>query len=356
MIRDEVLGVSDGTPAQRFSLKNRPVLPWTGTALSVIRGEDATGWHAVENFALENKDSPSFHIDTVAGDVVFGPAVREADGTLTQYGQIPPKGATLKMTAYRTGGGPAGNVRTGAVHVLKTSVPYVSKVENRRAAAGGASAETIEDAKTRGPLLIRSRGRAVTAEDFEELAREAAPGIARVHCLTPSGPGEAGIVRLLVVPHVSSDALGAVRREDLDLSEDTKARIKAYLDERKLAGTQVRVKEPAYQGLTVRAALTALPGYRRDLLRDDVLRSLNRVLHPLTGGPDKTGWPIGRPVQRHELAAALAWTPGVDMSREVTLDLYPADTATGARGDRVDTLLLNPDALVLSHRHKVQVD
>lgn len=356
VIRDEVLGVSDGTPAQRFSLKNRPVLPWTGTALSVIRGEDATGWHAVENFALENKDSPSFHIDTVAGDVVFGPAVREADGTLTQYGQIPPKGATLKMTAYRTGGGPAGNVRTGAVHVLKTSVPYVSKVENRRAAAGGASAETIEDAKTRGPLLIRSRGRAVTAEDFEELAREAAPGIARVHCLTPSGPGEAGIVRLLVVPHVSSDALGAVRREDLDLSEDTKARIKAYLDERKLAGTQVRVKEPAYQGLTVRAALTALPGYRRDLLRDDVLRSLNRVLHPLTGGPDKTGWPIGRPVQRHELAAALAWTPGVDMSREVTLDLYPADTATGARGDRVDTLLLNPDALVLSHRHKVQVD
>ncbi|BBZ62455.1 putative baseplate assembly protein [Mycolicibacterium monacense] len=355
VIRDEVVGVSDGTPAQRLPLKNRPVLPWAGTTLSVVRDGAATEWHPVENFAFEKQDSQSFHIDAVDGEVVFGPAVREADGSLTQYGRIPPKGATLKMTAYRTGGGPAGNVRKGAIHVLKTSVPYVSRVENRRAAAGGAPAETIEDAKTRGPLLIRSRGRAVTAEDFEELAREAAPGIARVHCLTPSSPAEAGLIRLLVVPNVSSDALGAVRREDLDLSDDTKARIKAYLDERKLAGTHVRVKAPAYQGLTIVATLAALPGYRRDHLRDDVLRALNRLLHPLTGGPDGTGWPIGRPVQRHELAAALAWTPGVDMSREVVLDLYPADTTTGARGDRVDKLLLNPDALVLSHRHKVQV-
>lgn len=131
-----------------------------------------------------------------------------------------------------------------------------------------------------------------------------------MHCLTPSSPAEAGLIRLLVVPNVSSDALGAVRREDLDLSDDTKARIKAYLDERKLAGTHVRVKAPAYQGLTIVATLAALPGYRRDHLRDDVLRALNRLLHPLTGGPDGTGWPIGRPVQRHELAAALAWTPG----------------------------------------------
>jgi hypothetical protein len=60
-------------------------------------------------------------------------------------------------------------------------------------------------------------------------------------------------------------------------------------------------------------------------------------------------------VQRHELAAALAWIPGVDMSKEVTLSLFPADAVTGMRGKEVDKLLLTPDALVFSHRHKVQV-
>ncbi|TFV61590.1 putative baseplate assembly protein [Mycobacterium sp. PS03-16] len=354
VIRDEALGVSDGAAAQRLPLKHHPVLPWTGTALSVTSNGDSTDWQAVETFADSTKNSPHFHIDAVDGAVVFGPAVREADGSLTQYGKVPPKGAALRMMAYRTGGGAAGNVRRGAIHVLKTSVPYVSRVENRRAAAGGAPTETIDDAKIRGPLLIRSRGRAVTAEDFEELAREAAPGIARVHCLTPTEPAQAGLIRLLVVPNVSSDDLCAVRREDLDLPPDTRARIEAYLADRKLAGTRIRVREPTYQGLTVVATLSPLPGYQRATLSADVQRALNRVLHPLLGGQSGTGWPIGRPVQRHELAAALAWIPGVDMAEEVELELYPADPLTGSRDDPVETLVLEPDALVFSHRHKVQ--
>lgn len=354
MMTDEVLGVSDGTPAQRFPLRHRPVLRWSGTTLTVSNGNESTEWHAVENFAAEKADSLSFHVDDVAGEVVFGPAVREADGTLSQYGKIPPKGATITMTGYRTGGGIAGNVRDGAIRVLKTSVPYVKGVQNRRAAAGGAPAETIEDIKIRGPLMIRSRGRAVTAEDFEQLTREAAPDIARVHCLTAEGPGEAGVVRVLIVPNVSSDPLYGVRRKDLIPSEDTRTRIAAYLEERRLAGTRVVVKPPAYQALTVVVRLSAAAGYRSDQLIADVQRALNRVLHPLVGGPDGTGWPIGRPVQRHELTAALAWTPGVDMSKEVSLQLYPAD-ADGNRGDEVDKLILTPNALVYSLRHKVIV-
>lgn len=358
VITDEVIGVSDGTAAQRFSLRHRPVLRWSGTTLTVTvtdgNGTHVTEWHAVENFAGEKKDGLSFHVDAVAGEVVFGPAVREADGTLTQYGKVPPKGATITMTAYRTGGGTAGNVRKGAVRVLKTSVPYVKGVENRRAAAGGAPAETVDDIKTRGPLVIRSRGRAVTAEDFEELTREAAPDVARVHCMTPAGAGEAGVVRVLIVPNVSSDALYDVRREDLIPSEDTRTRIAAYLDERRLAGTRVIVRPPAYQALTVVVTLSALPGYRADQLRADVQRALNRVLHPLLGGPDGTGWPIGRPVQRHELTAALAWIPGIDMASEVAVEMFPAD-ADGKRGDEVDKLVLAPHALVYSLRHKVYV-
>ena len=71
--------------------------------------------------------------------------------------------------------------------MLKTSVPYVARVENRAPAVGGADGETLEDAKVRGPMLLRSRGRAVTAEDFEQLARDVAPEAARVHCRPSAG-------------------------------------------------------------------------------------------------------------------------------------------------------------------------
>ena len=131
----------DGTPGQRFSLENRPVLTWPGSSLTVVTGEDTSEWQAVEHFASADGTTACFHIDSVAGELVFGPGVRERDGTIRQYGAIPPKGALLQMSAYRTGGGTKGNVSIGQIRVLKTSVPYVSRVENRRAAVGGAEAK-----------------------------------------------------------------------------------------------------------------------------------------------------------------------------------------------------------------------
>ncbi len=116
----------------------------------------------------------------------FGPAVRQPDGRLRQYGGIPPKGSTLRMSAYRIGGGSGGNIARGQVRVLKTSVPYIARVENRDAASGGVEGESVENAKLRGPLELRASGRAVTAEDFEELARTAAPDAARVRCVAAS--------------------------------------------------------------------------------------------------------------------------------------------------------------------------
>ena len=85
-----------------------------------------------------------FRIDSFAGEVQFGPAVRSFDGGLESYGAIPPAGATLWIDSYRTGGGQAGNVARGQVRVLKTSIPYVSRVENRSPAIGGAEAESLE--------------------------------------------------------------------------------------------------------------------------------------------------------------------------------------------------------------------
>jgi predicted phage baseplate assembly protein len=357
VVHDENIGVSDGTPGQRFPLQHRPVLPWANSSLNVTAGGETSEWRAVENFAGEDKASRCFHIDPVAGEVVFGPAVREADGRVRQYGSVPTKSATLRMVAYQTGGGATGNVSKGQIRVLKTSVPYVARVENRGAAVGGAEQETIEELKARGPLIIRSRGRAVTAEDFEQMTREAAPEIARAHCLTATHESQAGLVRVLVVPNVGEDPLHSVRLEDLELRDETRTKIEAYLDARRLVGTRVNVEKPAYQGLTVAVKLTALPGFDRNLLRNDVRRALNRLFHPLKGGPDGRGWPVGRAVAPHEVAAVLAWIAGVNMSEELRLELFPADPRTGRRQrEPVDRFPLPRNGLVFSYNHSVRVE
>jgi predicted phage baseplate assembly protein len=106
------------------------------------------------------------------------------------------------MSAYRVGGGRHGNVARGVIRVLKSSVPYVTQVENRHPAAGGVDEEPMDNAKLRGPLELRASGRAVTADDFEVLARDVAPDAARIPaCRLPrtrraaAGTGLPGAVR-----------------------------------------------------------------------------------------------------------------------------------------------------------------
>ena len=356
-IRDEGIGMSDGTPGQRFPLQHRPVLPWSGSSLSVIAGErPPNGARWITLARKTNRVGPSISTRS-PGRWFSGRRSVRLTADIRRYGKIPAKSASLRMSAYRTGGGKKGNVGIGQIRVLKTSVPYVSRVENRRAAVGGAEAETIDEVKARGPMLLRTRGKAVTAQDFEQLTRDIAPEVARAHCLTAANEREAGVVRVLIVPHVSSDALDLVRREDLDPLPETIQRIKTHLNQRRLVGTRLVVEPPAYRGITVVVTIALLPGFPREQAKNDVLRALNGLLHPLKGGPDGTGWPIGRAVQVHEVTAALARIPGVNMAEKVTVQLFPVDPSTGQRSrEPVDVIPLARNELVYTYgRHSVRV-
>jgi predicted phage baseplate assembly protein len=355
-VHDEVLGISDGTPGQRFALQRRPVLPGDRPAVLQVGDETAgrTDWLPVGDFASSAGDDRHYRLDQVAGEVQFGPAVRQPDGGLRQYGGIPPKGSKLLMAAYRIGGGSGGNIARGQIRVLKTSVPYVARVENRDAISGGVEGESVENAKLRGPMELRASGRAVTAEDFEVLARTAAPDAARVRCAPASEAGGAPAVRVLVVPRVTADSQGALPAEELrDPPNRLMQRIEAHLEERRLVGTRVLVVPPEYHGITVIARLSASDSNHVADVRRAAGRALYHYLSPLTGGPEHTGWPFGRAVQAFEVAAVLAGLPGVSTVDEVRL--FPADLVSGQRGDPVPRLEIGEDALILSYGHQVRV-
>ena len=53
--------------------------------------------------------------------------------------------------------------------------------------------------------------------------------------------------------------------------------------------------------------------------------------------------------------AALARIPGVDMSREVSVAMFPAEAYTGRRGAATQRIDIAPTALVYSFEHQVRV-
>jgi predicted phage baseplate assembly protein len=353
-VRDEILGLSEGVPGQIFPLGHRPVVAGGGDFIvEVAAGAGWQEWTEVESFVDCEPDDQVVRLDRATGEVQFPPAVREANGTLRRYGAVPPKGAPLRIPQYRTGGGLQGNVSSRALSVLRTSIPFVDQVSNRNPAHGGVAGESVEQAKLRGPLALRTRDRAVTAEDYEQLAYQASPGIARVRCVPATDPAEAGGVRLLVVPAAAPDERGRLRFEDLVPTEELLARVSEYLGERRAVGARLMVEPPFYQGVTVVAQLTARPRSSVDAARTAAVEALYGYFDPLTGGPDGAGWPFGRPVQAGEVFAVLQRLSSIELVDDVLL--FAADPLTSQRGEPVQRIDLDSNALAFSFEHQVRV-
>ncbi|MPZ73811.1 MAG: putative baseplate assembly protein [Nitriliruptorales bacterium] len=354
LVFDEIIGLSEGVPGQRFSLRRSPVVPTSQpTTVQVAGGSGWDEWTSVPSFADSHPDDRHFMLEASAGEVLFGPAVRLRDGTIRQYGAVPPKGAPIRIPSYRTGGGKRGNVKSKEISVLKSSMPYVSSVVNRRAASGGVDGETLDNAKVRGPIAMRTRNRAVTVEDYEELAREAAPEIARVRCAPAGSEGvEAGAVRVLVVPAVEQD--GRLQFEQLIPHDDTLRRIAEHLDARRLIGARVLVEPPVYQGVTVVARVRARPRTSAATVQEAALDALYRYFDPMVGGAEGRGWPFGRAVHVGEVYSCLQRVPGTEFVEDALL--FAADPVSGQRGEKADRIELSEHALVFSFEHSVIVE
>ena len=352
----ELLGVSDGTPGQELALRMSPVLPLEqGETLEVQEpGESTwTTWTHRESFAASSADDRHFSINLVSGQVEFGPAIRETDGSWTQYGAVPPKGSALRFTGYRHGGGRAGNVAPGQLTMLKSSLAGIDTVANPEAAKGGVDAETLTAARQRAAMEIRSRYRAVTAQDYEFLAGEASPQVARARCLPPQ---DGGAVALYLLPRVDP-ADRRLTADELVADGELFGTVAAYLDERRTIGTTVQLLPVKLRGVSVVVHLQASPSADVRRVEEDVLHALYTYLNPLVGGSSHgvgSGWPFGRPLNQGELYGVVHAVHGVEFVK--ILRVYETNLHTGVQeakpaGPHIE---LEPDELLASGQHIVK--
>jgi predicted phage baseplate assembly protein len=363
-VRDEILGQSDGTPGQTFTLQNAPLLardPRFEYLIVESPGTEPERWDEVEDFATSNKDDRHYTLDSADGMLTLGPTLLQPDGTVYRFGATPQKRSWLRFSRYQHGGGVIGNVPRGTLSVLKTSIPYVSQVTNRHAALGGLDAQSLDDAKLRAPQKLRTRTRAVTAEDYEYLALQV-PGVARAQCLAPGAlpatPGDLqpGEVVVLVLPQIAESDVRNGVLPSLENPELLSA-VRAYLDELRVVGATLQVRAPRAIEVSVDVTLrvtSRTEQYVLDNVRRAAERALYTYLSPYTGGPDGNGWPIGRDLHVSEIYARLQRVSAVEYVDEVRVTIPDPNTPGGVQ--TVSPRLSVPaDAVLRSGQHKVMV-
>ncbi len=322
----EILGTTTGVGGEAFDFAQAPVLPGevvevleldgplAGAEWSVLQKElRAAGkadalqtetdpktkqvvrawvrWEGRPNFAASGPADRHYVVDRIRGRLYFG------DG---KAGRVPPALPNNVRATYQAGGGRKGNVGARQVRVVLGSVPGAQQVLNPVPAAGGADGEFAAGTDgdptasilARGPQFVRHRGRAVTAADYEQLARTASAGVAIARAVTPEDSGclvPAGTVQVLIVPY--ADETDPQPRPDRVLSDQ----VRGYLRARAPATvTDVVVTGPPYFPVGVEAVLVPREQSDAGRLARQAKQALARFLHPVVGGVDLRRWGSGR--------------------------------------------------------------
>jgi predicted phage baseplate assembly protein len=351
-VRDETLGISDGTPGQRFRLAHAPVLPReAGEHVVVIDGDEHMMFGEVEGFSASGPLDRHVAWDPSDGAVEFGPSVRYPDGTTVQHGAVPPFGARVTVPRYRAGGGTAGNVGTGALTSLRVAVPFVDSVINLTPARGGVDPETLDEVKLRGPRTVRAGQRAVTVSDYEQLALEASPAVARTLCVPPDVPF--GPIRVLVVPRSTEDP-ELLTIDDFALSDQLFAAVRDRLEEARTLGATVEVSTPYFQGVSPVVQVRGAVGRSPVAVKERVTAAIHRFLSPLAGGPRGDGWPFGVALSAATLVSVVSEVEGVASVED--LALFELDLRNDRRvGDATDIIHLDEHSLFLAGKVQVVV-
>jgi len=373
-IEGEILGSSDGSANQTFQCAHGSLIDcelWVDEAGSLSAAErndleamdpdrvetvvDDHGtlvecwvrWTPVETFTGVGRDERVYRPDRSAGTITFG------DG---ERGAIPPHGQDTIRATYTTGGGTAGNVDAGAIEELKTPISLVESVDNPLPAAGGTDVEAVEAAAARAASERKTRRRAVTPADFEQIAATAVRNLATVACTPHQGPDgdrNPGWVTLLIVPDTDSERPTPSR----EVQHRVRQAVSKAAPARLTGGDQSRiaVRGPTYAPVSVEATVRSTGLRILSEHKRAIESALSAYLHPLTGGPNGTGWSFGEPPTVEGVESCLRSIETVEAVTELSATVQLGDQQVRLRRGRPPTFPVDGLVCAGTHDSTVQV-
>ncbi len=325
-LKREVLGSSNGKPGLKFHTARSPVIGDFELELSEPSPVESNRarphslsesqvswvpWKEVHDLSLSEPADRHFVLNRDLGEVYFGDNI---------HGRIPPKGINnIRIRKYRIGGGKSGNTGANTVTQLRSSVPYVDAVTNSITSEGGEDAEPISSVKKRGSHRLRHRDRAVTAEDYEDLARMASPSIALAKCYPNRDLSDdqtakrstPGTISLAVVPK----SIDPKPTADISLLRE----VHRYLTERCPVDVELIIIGPRYVSVDVEAQIVPESPELGPGLIVASEQALNRFLHPVNGGENGEGWDFGKLPFTSDLYTVLEDLSGIRFIRHLKI-------------------------------------
>ena len=196
----------------------------------------------------------------------------------------------------------------GALRLLRTSIPFISKAENIHPAVGGVDPETIADLKARAAIDLRARNRAVSTADFELLTQQASPSLVRTKFERVDSGARA--------PSWFSSFLISNRDAFLRVAPSSRGNSGQRKEVHRRAapgGNHGSNRASRHMGIFVAARLAIHSQADQEQVLTAADDAIANFLHPSHGGYDGTGWPFGHDVSVGDIYSYAPAGSGADV-------------------------------------------
>lgn len=253
------LGTSDGTSNQKF------VLPTNYAYKTSVLTIGSDTWNEYDSLGLMGANTKGYIVDVLSDGnayVIFGDGVN---------GAIPTVSAVV-FAQYGTTVGPLGNLPPNSIQQLISSIivptGYKLIITNPDYSNNGSDIEGLEDIRSLAPRSLRTLNRAVTWQDYIDIACMA-PGVGQAivsYCTCCAAQ-----IDLYVAPKTRGIASSLLLSIVLDYFNGNFG----YGQDKKILGRRILVHPAGITRLYVDIGVTAAPGSTATITALAVINSLN---------------------------------------------------------------------------------
>jgi len=307
----------NGQTNQSFQLLFGPVI-WGSIRVKV----DGTEWEEVD-FFTDSQPRREFRIEydpNYFAYVIFGN---------NTAGQIPSTGSEIQII-YRTGGGVAGNIVTGAVELQQNFIVpgfgFRVPVTFRNYTKGdfGYDGDTIEDIKRKLPPYLRSQNRVVAPDDFNTLVNQFATqfngSIGKGTAVLRHYGCATNLIEVYVLAKTGQNFLE-------EANDELKSALKAELDQKKMLTNMICIKDGEVVEVDVTVDIVLDKFYRK--FQDEFEVKVNRRLDRFFS---LSNWDYGQTLKSIDITKMIA-----DITEIKTVDVTLTTNDEANSGDTVFT-------------------
>lgn len=295
-----VMYISNGTLNQKYIINSSNIGEQT---ISVTVNNDL--WNLIDNeFVTSGPFSTNYTLATLSNgnmNVIFGDGI---------FGAVPPKGSSIKITWGDTLG-PLGNIEENKIVRFDEPINNVL-IYYSSPFTGGASPETIEQAKRLAPMLLRSLWRGVLKDDYAALT-ENYPGVKQASVLDIN---DYPLYNFQMSYHETW--IVVIPNNDSVMSDGMRDGVASYLEERKYVTNHLVIIDADYVSIDVDVTLYKAQGVDPQPIEKAAIENINTLFtiarspiaqYRLYGKVD--GLVLGEDFRYSKLSATLQSIPNV---------------------------------------------